>query len=66
MIMRTKRLTLNRALTILQLNYGTQVQRLEKVNHGYLADSICMDKRLFTREEILNLEDEMYNTLFGV
>lgn len=62
---RTKRLTDGRALSILQLNYGSQIRRIVKEKSKYIADSICCEKREFTREDILKLEDEMYSA-FGV
>jgi len=63
-VTRTKRLTLIRALKILQLNFGTQVQQVIKKRNVYLADSICDTKRIFTRIDILNIEDELYSS-FG-
>lgn len=62
-VRRTKRLTLDRVLRILQLRYGTQVQTVNKNNELYVADSICNCQRTFTRTDILNIEDEMYSSL---
>ena len=61
---RTKRLTMINALKLLQLRYGTQVQQVIKNKDLYIADSICDDKRVFTRTDILDIEDKMYS-MFG-
>ena len=61
---RTKRLTLRRALKILQMEFGTQVKQLTKKDMSYIADSICGYQKPFTREEILKIEDEIYSS-FG-
>lgn len=61
---RTKRLTLERALKILQLEFGTQVKQIIKDKNTYIANSICGEKRKFSRIDILKLEDKMYSA-FG-
>jgi hypothetical protein len=61
---RTKRLTLNRALKLLQMEYGTQVEQVKKEDNLYIANSICGEKRTFTKLDILNIENEMYSN-FG-
>jgi len=63
-IKRTKKLTLKRALKILQLRYGTQVQNIRKNNNFYIADSICNTLKEFSRTDILNIEDQIYSS-FG-
>ena len=57
---RTKRLTLDRVLKLLQLRYGTQVQTVNKDRDLYIVDDI---QKTFTREDILNIEDKMYSSL---
>lgn len=63
-VRRTKRLTLDRALKILQLRFGTQVRRVTRHNDIYIADSILCENRGFTRNAILTIEDKMYSA-FG-
>lgn len=63
-VKRTKRLTLDRVLKLLQLRYGTQVKQVIKDKELYTADSICCVKRVFTRKDILDIEDKMYSN-FG-
>jgi len=58
---RTKRLTIDRVLKILQLRYGTQVQKVIKHGGTYIVDSILCEKREFSRNAILTIEDEMYS-----
>jgi len=58
---RTKRLTVERVLRILQLRYGTQVQTINKNSELYIVDDI---QKTFTRMDILNIEDAMYSS-FG-
>jgi len=60
---RTKRLTQDRALKILQLRYGTQIQSVLVKDSLYIADSICGNETLFSRADILAFEDEMYSAL---
>lgn len=57
---RTKKLTLQRALKLLQIEYGSQVKEVNKVKGLYYASEICGSIRKFTREDILKIEDEMY------
>lgn len=57
---RTKRLTLQRALKLLQIEYGSQVKEVKKVKELYYASEICGIIRRFTKEDILKIEDEMY------
>lgn len=59
---RTKRLTIDRVLKILQLRFGTQVQTIIRNKDTYTADSICDIKRTFTRKDILKIEDEIYSS----
>ena len=61
---RTKRLTIGRSLELLQMEYGTQVREVRKVNNSYYADRILGEVREFTRDEILKIEDNIYNN-FG-
>ena len=61
---RTKRLTLERSLKLLQLEYGTQVKEIKKENNKYYANEICGSIRKFTREEILEIENNIYGA-FG-
>ena len=72
MIKRTKRLTESRALKILQLRYGTQVQKVKKITdkntYGYglyFIDSIVNHSEYMTREDILAIENNIYQQ-FGV
>lgn len=60
MVARTKRLTLGRALEILQLRYGTQVRTVRVESGVYHVDSICRYHREFSRADILKIEDEMF------
>lgn len=62
MVNRTKRLTLERALKILQLRYGTQVIKIILDENIYIAD-FCGDNRIFTRNDILAIENNMYSEL---
>jgi len=57
---RTRRLTLDRVLKLLQLRYGTQVQTVNKNSDLYIVDDI---QKTFTRTDILNIEDAMYSSL---
>jgi len=59
-VKRTKRLTLDRVLKILQLRYGTQIQTVNQNNDLYIVDDI---QKTFTRTDILNIEDAMYSSL---
>lgn len=61
---RTKRLTLDRALKLLQLRYGTQVSEIKKEGSSYYVNQICGEVGEFTRKDILELEDEIYGA-FG-
>lgn len=68
---RTQRLTESRALEILQLRYGTQIQTVCKDKQGFKINQYKDDSTIwtcakgetdfFTREEILQYEDEMYS-----
>lgn len=70
MIKRTKHLTEKRALEILQLRFGTQVCDISKIagTNRFLINNSTRpifvigigEKNIFTREEILLYEDEMY------
>jgi|694.fasta_scaffold101085_6 hypothetical protein len=64
-VKRTKKLTIKAALKILQLRFGTQVRNIIINKNKYIADSILCDKREFTKEEILKIEDDMF-LQFGV
>lgn len=57
---RTKRLTLDRVLKILQLRFGTQVQTVNKKDNLYFVDDI---QKTFTRADILGIEDKIYSSL---
>jgi hypothetical protein len=72
LVKRTKRLTKDRALTLLQIKFGTQIYKVEIQNDGYLINNgnpISVwgvgGKSLFTRNEILEYENEMYSK-FGM
>ena len=64
-VSRTKRLTILRALQILQLRYGSQVQSIKRNKDKYIVDSICCVESEITREDVLKIENEMYLS-FGV
>lgn len=64
MYSRTKRLTSQRALKLLQIEYGSQVKKIKKDGDIYFASEICGSVREFTREDILNIENEIYG-MFG-
>lgn len=62
-VSRTKRLTLKRAFTILQLRFGTQVRSIIKNGKSYITNEICTGQSIFTRADILNYEDEIYSNI---
>lgn len=58
---RTKRLTIGRALELLQLRYGTQVENVGKIGKLYFVNRVLGETLVFTRDEILKIEDDMYS-----
>jgi hypothetical protein len=60
-VRRTKRLTLKRVLQILQLRYGTQVQKVIFNCGKYIADDICGEIMSFSRLDVLQIEDKIYS-----
>ena len=68
MVKRTKRLSIQRALDILQMRFGTQIYRVDLINGRYMincGNSIWVngkgERNTFSKNDILEYEDSVYS-----